>query len=214
MKAIAMAAVVLLASGDSPRADAAPQSQGSFESATNLVQQLKQFRSALPASPVRGERLVMEQRRAAVYEGLWSLGAAAMPALGAGLADPDPRMRQNVALFLAVASGGWWYPERPRLDIRPSLSSLASALQDDDARVRGLSAQAIGTLGDSGAAAVPGLVRLLKSGVESDRLSACAALASIGPAASGGLPGLRGAVSDESAVVSRCARAAISKIER
>ena len=78
----------------------------------------------------------------------------------------------------------------------------------------GKSAQAIGTLGESGAAAVPGLVRLLTSGVEGDRVSACAALASIGPAASGGLPSLRAAVSDQSAVVSGCARGAISKIER
>lgn len=214
MRAVLVAAVMLFAIGASHCEGALTQAQSAPESATELVQELKRFRPALPATPPRGELLLEEEWRKAVYDRLWSMAEAAMPALVAGLDDSDPRVRRNVALFLNVAGGRWYEPERERLDIRPSLSALVRALEDDDSRVRGLSAQAIGTIGEPAAPAVPALTRLLDSAVEGDRLSACSALASIGPHARAGLAALRAAVSDSSAVVSGCARGAILRIER
>jgi HEAT repeat protein len=206
-------AVLALAIDATPRDGAVLRAQTTAETAAELVQDLKDFRPALPPVPPRGERLVTEQRREAIYARLWSLGAAAMPALVAGLADADLRVRQNVALFLNVIGGGW-SQLGPRQDLRPYLPALVRALDDDDSRVRALSAQAIVAIGEAAAPAVVPLTRLLVVGDEGGRLWACAALGAIGSAAREGLPALRAAMSDPSPVVSNCARVMIAKIER
>ena len=46
-----------------------------------------------------------EDRRRSIYDRLWTLDAAARPALSRGLSDPDVQIRRNVALFLGVAGG-------------------------------------------------------------------------------------------------------------
>jgi len=194
---------------------AAPQ-QAPSDAATNLVQSLKQFKPAIPGTvPGNGILEPIESLRRQTYDLLWTLGSAAIPALTRGLADPDVRVRQNVALFLNVAGGSWYDSERkPRLDIRPNLSALVKALSDADSRVRGLAAQALGVIGPSAAVAVPTLIRLLASAEEGDRISACIALGQIGAAAREALPDLRKALSDASDDVRRFAGQAIEKIER
>jgi len=209
-----VAVIVVLTMAASGRPSGSVLSQPTLVTASDLVRSLGAFSPGLPATPLRGDRLIVEERRRAVYAGLWDLGADAMPALIGGLTDEHPGVRQNIALFLSVASGNWYAPERPRLDIRPCLPALIRALNDTDPRVRELSAHAVANLGPAAAVAVPALTRLLSEPVEGNRLSACAALATIGPAAHESLPHLRLAATDPSPVVGRCAKSAIARIEQ
>lgn len=207
-------AIVALTMAASARPIGGALFQPTLDRAADLVQSLGAFSPALPATPLRGDRLIVEERRRAVYARLWELGAAAMPALIGGLTDANAGVRQNVALFLGAASGNCYEPERPRLDIRPCLPTLIRALDDSDSRVRGLSAHAVANLGSAAAVAVPALTRLLSAPSEGNRLSACAALGAIGPAARESLPTLRVAETDPSPLVGRCATGAIARIER
>lgn len=169
------------------------------ERAAALVRKLGEFPAALPAmGRSDGRPDVTEVRRRAVYEQLRTLGATAVPALIAGLRNRDVQVRRNVALFL---TGIWADARRPHPDIRPILSALIAALEDSDARVRGLAAQAIGAGGAAAAAAVAALIRLLAYPDEGSRNSACIGLRGIGPAAKEGLPALLKALSDPSADV-------------
>ena len=196
----------------------AAQSQAApsqVQSADELVAQLRQFEASLPASePSSGIPDPKEVRRRALYDELWRLGSAAMPALSRGLADPDVQVRRNVALFLIVAAKRWYEPSRPPLDARPCLQALITALADSDSRVRGLAAQAVGVVGPDAAAAVPALVALLGSADEGSRNSACIGLTGIGPTAREALPALREALSDSSEYVRRFAQRAIDAIEK
>jgi HEAT repeat protein len=193
-----------------------PQSaQPGVLSAVELVAELRQFPASLPGvAPSNGVPDPTEQRRRALYDQLWQLGASALPALNRGLADPDVRIRRNVALFLNVAAGGWYERTRARLDIRGCLDALIAALADSDARVKELAAQAIGAIGPEASPAVPALIALLASGDEGSRNSACIGLTGIGPRAREALPALHKALSDSSADVKRFARRAIDTIER
>jgi len=184
-------------------------------SAEQLVAELRQFRAELPAgAPSTGVPDPMEQKRRSLYDQLWKLGLAALPALNHGLADPDVQIRRNVALFLNVAAGGWYERARARLDIRGCLTALIAALADSDSRVRELAAQAIGAIGPEASPAVPALIALLGSAEEGSRNSACIALTGIGPRARAALPALRNALSDPSPDVKRSAQRAIDTIER
>jgi HEAT repeat protein len=191
-------------SSDRPRVDQS--------GAEELVRQLREFPASLPAGARSDGRVDPEERRRRVYAQLRELGAGALPALSSGLGDPDVQVRRNVALFLNVVSGSWFYPSQPRLDVQACLPALIAALQDPDARVRALAAQAIGEIGPSAARAVPALLTLLADSEEGSRNSACIGLAGIGPAAKAALPALRTALSDPSADVRRFAQRAIDKI--
>lgn len=193
-----------------------PQSaQISDLTAQRLVGELRQFSASLPASALsNGVPDPAEQRRRSIYDQLWKLGTAAVPALNRGLADPDVQIRRNVALFLNAAAGGWYEPTRPRLDIRGCLRALIAALSDSDARVNGLAAQAAGAIGPEASPAVPALIALLGSADEGSRNSACIGLTGIGPSAKEALPALRKALGDPSPDVKRFARRAIDTIEK
>src|SRR6266511_3057401 len=70
-------------------------------SAEQLVAELRQFRASLPAgAPSNGVLDPKEEHRRSVYDQLWTLGPAALPALNDGLVDPEVQTRRNVALFL------------------------------------------------------------------------------------------------------------------
>ena len=182
--------------------------------AEDLIAQLRQFPAALPGiAPSNGVPDPAERKRRSVYDQLWKLGNAALPALNHGLADPDVQTRRNVALFLNAAAGNWYEPTRPRLDIRGCLTVLIGALADSDGRVRELAAQAIGAIGSAAAPAVPALIGLLASADEGSRNSACIGLTGIGPTARKALPALRKALFDPSADVRRFAQRAIDAIE-
>ena len=190
--------------------------QTASERADGLVRELGQFRASLPGI-ARSDGTVdpVEEKRHRLYTQLRDLGEQAMPALSRGLADPNVQIRRNVALFLGVTSGGWFTfnPPQQRLDIHDALPALISALRDDDPRVRGLAAQAVGNIGPNAAAAVPALIDLLANTDEGSRNSACIGLYGIGPAAREALPALRAALSDSSTDVRRFAQRAIEKID-
>jgi HEAT repeat protein len=184
-------------------------------SAKQLVAELRQFRASLQqGAPSHGVLDPIEQKRRSVYDQLWKLGPAALPALNDGLADPDVEIRRNVALFLNVAAGNWYERTRPRLDIHGCLTALIAALADADSRVNGLAAQAVGAIGPDASPAVPALIALLGSAEEGSRNSACIGLTGIGPRARAALPALRKALSDPSPDVKRFAQRAIDAIER
>ena len=189
--------------------------QAESASVDQLVRELATFPAALPAT-VRsdGRPDLVEERRRAVYGRLRDMGQDALPALARGLADPDVRIRRNVALFLNAAGGGWWSRSEPKLDIQSCLPALIAALSDSDPRVRHLAAQAIGTVGPAAASAVPALTTLLSDADEGSRNSACIGLAGVGPAARGALPALRRALTDASSDVRRFAQRAIDRIEQ
>lgn len=204
---IVLATMILSAAGN--RAE----SHDGLQSADDLIQELGQFPASLPAGvPSNGVPDPKEERRRALYQQLWSLGPAVVPALNRGLANPDVQIRRNVALFLNVAGGTWYEPTRPRLDISPSLAALIAVLSDPDNRVRHLAAQAVGAMGPAASAAVPALIVLLASRDEGSRNSACIGLTGIGPAAQEALPALRRALSDPSTAVRRFAERAINSI--
>jgi HEAT repeat protein len=197
-----------------PMFASSPSQQPSL-SPEQLVAELQQFRASLPAGvPSNLVPDPTEQKRRSVYDQLWTLGPAALPALNHGLADPDVQIRGNVALFLNAAAGGWYEPRRPRLDIRGCLGALIAALTDSDSRVRALAAQAIGAIGSEASPAVPALIVLLGSAKEGSRNSACIGLAGIGPGARAALPALRISLSDPSPDVRRFAQRAIDAIDK
>jgi len=182
--------------------------------AAAIVQQLRDFPPALPAGP-RSDGTIdpLERRREELYERLRSLGDDALPALTSGLSDPDVRIRRNVALVLTVLAGKWYKPSEPRLNIRPCLSALITALKDTDSSVRARAAHAIGDIGIGAVPAIPALLVLLKNADEGSRIGACIALRGIGPAAKQAMPALRQALDDPSEDVRRFAQQAIESIE-
>ncbi len=193
-----------------------PLGQARADSPDALVQVLREFPAALPATaPSDGSIDPVEQRRQKVYAQLRALGQDALPALGRGLSSADVQIRRNVALFLGAVSSRWYNYATPeaRMDIRRCLPELTGALGDRDGRVRELAAQSLGEIGPDAASAVPALVLLLENPEEGSRNSACIGLAGIGPAAKGALPALRAALADPSANVRQFAQRAIDRIE-
>jgi HEAT repeat protein len=188
----------------------------SLESARpeQLVRELRSFPPVLPQG-FRSDGSIDsdELRRWAIYGRLREMGQAAVPALARGLEDPDVRIRRNVALFLVVGGMGLWSPREPKFDLRRLILAMTKALNDSDPRVRGSAAQAIGTLGEAAAPAVPALIALLSAADEGSRNSACIGLRGIGPAAREALPALRRALSDPSNDVRGFAQRAIERID-
>jgi HEAT repeat protein len=188
--------------------------QDSPGASDELVRRLGQFTAGFPAGARSdGRPDPVEERRRSVYGELLALGEQAQPALVRGLADPDVQVRRNVALFLDAAGGAWSNVPQPPLNLEPFLNGLVSALQDEDARVRQLAAQAIGEIGPKAVSAVPTLIALLADSDEGSRDNACLALGGIGPVAKDALPALRAALLDPSASVRRFAQRAIERID-
>lgn len=158
----------------------------------------------------------LELRRQHIYEQLHALGPASVPALARALGDPDPQMRRDVAVALDVVGGGWWhFPDGgARLDLRPALPALLTALQDSDPGVRAWAAQDISDMGSAAAAAVPRLRIMLQRPDAESRGNACRALGRIGFAARGALPDLRRTLYDPSREVRQAASDAIASIDR
>lgn len=158
----------------------------------------------------------LESRRQQVYDELHALGPASVPALARALRDADPQMRRDVAVALDVLGGGWWhFPDGDsKLDLRPALPALLTALQDSDASVRAWAAQDLSDMGAAGATAVPQLRAMLHSPDPGSRGSACTALGGIGPEAREALPDLRRALNDSSPEVRQSASDAIASIDR
>jgi HEAT repeat protein len=185
----------------------APSAQAPSDPA-ELVRQLGQFRAAI--SP--GRPGPVEQRRAALYIRLRTLGASAIPALRLGLADSDVQIKRNVALYLSWEGANYAKHAPEPLDLKPFLPQLVVALRDEDERVKELAAQTIAHIGSPAVIAVPDLLRMLESPSEGLRNSACIGLAGIGPPATEALPALRRALSDPSIDVRRFAQRAIDRI--
>lgn len=169
-----------------------------------------------PAKPTPPALPALEAKRQQVYDQLHALGAASVPALARALRDPDPEMRRDVAVALDVVGGGWWhFPDGDsKLDLRPALPALLTALGDSDAGVRAWASQDISDMGEGAAAAVPRLRAMLHSSDPGSRGGACGALGGIGFAARGALPDLHQALNDSSPEVRQAARDAIIRIGR
>jgi HEAT repeat protein len=125
-------------------------------------------------------------------------------------------MRRDVAVALDVVGGGWWqFPDGSvKLDLRPALPALLTALEDSDADVRAWAAQDISDIGTAAGTAVPRLRAMLQSSDAESRGSACSALGGIGFPARNALPDLQRALNDASPEVRQSARDAIARIDR
>lgn len=178
--------------------------------AAELVRELGSFPGVMAQTPSTGQWPPEELRRQEVYRELRAMGARALPALAAGLADDDVRVRRGAALYLAVAGSSWGGLAPAPLEIAETLPALRRATADADGRVRATAAQTIGDIGANAVAAVPDLVRMLESSDEGDRISGCIGLRGIGPGAAAALPALRNASEDSSDYVRRFAAHAVA----
>lgn len=220
-----VAAAIILGTGATPTlaAPARTAHAGAAE-ADAVVAKLREL--PLPVQPFRQGAAspratpaplpALEERRQKVYDQLHALGPATVPALARALRDPDPEMRRDVAVALDVVGGGWWhFPDGDsKLDLRPALPALLTALGDSDPGVRAWASQDISDIGAAAAAAVPRLRVMVHSGDPQSRGSACSALGGIGFAARGALPDLQQARNDSSPEVRQAARDAITRIDR
>jgi HEAT repeat protein len=178
---------------------------------------LRAFPHGIPSAKAAPPPLpALESRRQQVYDELHALGPASVPALARALRDADPQMRRDVAVALDVLGGGWWhFPDGDsKLDLRPALPALLTALQDSDSGVRAWAAQDLSDMGAAGATAVPQLRAMLRSPDPGSRGSACVALGGIGSGARDALPDLRRALNDSSPEVRQSASDAIARIDR
>jgi HEAT repeat protein len=97
----------------------------------------------------------------------------AVPALIQALSDPDP----------AVRSQAVWALEKFDGDATRTIEAITDALKDEDSWVRMAAAMSLATFGSAASAAIPVLVTLLDSGLESpDGYAASFALRTIGEA--------------------------------
>jgi HEAT repeat protein len=94
-----------------------------------------------------------------------------------------------------------------------ALPHLAGALADEDAEVRRLAVQGIGTLGATVKGAVVHLLRGLKDESAAVRWTAAQGLGNLGPAARDALATLEAARSDENPTVRRAVEDALSRIQ-
>lgn len=205
---------VLAAHPRSPHADSA-EADAIVARLRALPLPLRAFPGGIASKQATQQPLpALELRRQRVYDELHALGPPSVPALARALRDPDAQMRRDVVVALDVLGGGWWhFPGGSKLDIRPALPALVTALQDSDPGVRAWAAQDIGDIGAAASGAVPRLRALLHSADSESRGSACSALGGIGFAARGALPDLRQALNDASPEVRQAARDAIVRIE-
>jgi HEAT repeat protein len=200
-------------------ADAATASTADavVEKLRELPMPIRSFPHGIPSAKAAPQPLpALEEKRQQVYDQLHALGPASVPALARALRDPDPEMRRDVAVALDVVGGGWWhFPDgQAKLDLRPALPALLTALRDSDSGVRAWAAQDISDIGADAARAVPHLRALLRSPDAESRGTACGALGAIGFAARGALPDLQRALDDPSPAVRQAARDAITRIDR
>jgi HEAT repeat protein len=123
----------------------------------------------------------LEIRRQRIYDELHAFGPRAVPALARALRDPDVHMRRNVAVALDVLGGGWWqFPSgSSKIDLRPALAALVSALSDSDPMVRAWAAEDIGDMGHEAQAALPALRRKLSDPSPAVRAMARRAIARV-----------------------------------
>lgn len=220
----AVAAMIVLAGATPASAGHSRPAQVDAAAADAVVAKLRDLPLPLrtfaqgigPAKATPPPLPALESRRQKVYEQLHALGPATVPALARALRDPDPEMRRAVAVAMDVVGGGWWLfsDGGPKLDLRPALPALLTALQDSDSGVRAWAAQDISDIGAAAATAVPRLRAMLHSPDPGSRGTACSALGGIGLPARGALPDLRQALGDASPEVRQAARAAIASIGR
>ena len=99
--------------------------QSPAERADALVQEMREFPAALPAT-VRsdGSTDPVEQRRERVYAELLVIGVDALPSLSRALSDPDVRIRRSAALFLDTAGSTWYHTSLPVM--RPKSATLTA----------------------------------------------------------------------------------------
>jgi HEAT repeat protein len=146
---------------------------------------------------------------------LFAIGPSAKPALITALKDDDPVVRSASALTLGSLA------HYNGTDIKDSVPALTECLWNTDANVRGLSAMALGYLGPDAAAAVPGLIPLLKDpqvGSQKGsqvfvRSAAARTLGKIGPQAKSALPALKSVLKDTAAYDRCMAAIAIWRID-
>jgi HEAT repeat protein len=110
-----------------------------------------------PAAAVLAERLQSgdppaKQAAATALWGMGSKGRAAVPALGAALADPE----RDVRLAAAMALGNMGE------DAAPAVPALVQALADTEADVRHWAIKALGSIGPAASDALPALDRATK----------------------------------------------------
>jgi HEAT repeat protein len=122
-----------------------------------------------------------------------SITLRAVAALRRALEDKDPRVRSRAAVSL-------WAPTRPAHpapDPKPPVADLIFALQrDDNPRVRGVAAYALGRSGENPDAVVPALIGALKED-SAVRGEAAEALGKIGAKPKVVVPALIGALKDK-----------------
>lgn len=217
--------VIILAATPASPADARPaHGDAASASADAVVEKLRELPLPMRSFPngIASPKTTppplpdLETRRQQVYDELHALGPASVPALARALRDPDPEMRRDVAVALDVVGGGWWqFPDGgAKLDLRPALPALLSALKDSDSGVRGWAARDISDMGPAAAAAVPHLRTMLQSPDAESRGTACSALGAIGFPARDSLSDLQRALNDSSPQVRQAARDAITRIDR
>ncbi len=134
---------------------------------------------------------------------LTQIGAAAVPALGKALKDPDQSVRLQAARVLGNLGPA----------AREALPDLVDALSGANGPVRALAARAVGRIGAPARPTVPHLLVLLKDPDQRAREAAVRALIRIGPVAvENVVPALAKAVqNDDDAAVRRLAAGALGE---
>lgn len=179
----------------------------------------KSYRNLFSKVPPWLQRLIPTPREEFTFftgsSALFAIGPSAKPVLITALTDDDPVVRSASASAL----GSLAYYDGT--DIKDSVPALTDCLRDTDANVRCLSAIALGHLGPEAAAAVPGLIPLLKDpqvGSQKGsqvfvRAAAARTLGKIGPKAKSALPALRSVPKDSTPYDRSMAAIAIWRID-
>ena len=157
----------------------------------------KTYFNLFPKLPAWLQRLIPSPREEFTIStgssAFFAIGASAKPALIRALKDKNPAVRSASALALGSLA------HYNGTDIKDSVPALTECLRDADPNVRCLSAMTLGYLGPDAAAAVPGLIALLKApevGSQKGsrvyvRSAAARTLGKIGSQAKSALPALR-----------------------
>jgi HEAT repeat protein len=179
----------------------------------------KDYRILLTKLPAWLQRLIPSPREEVTFStgssALFAIGPSAKPVLITALKDDEPVVRSASALTLGSLA------HYNGTDIRDAVPALTECLRDADANVRGLSTIALGYLGPDAAAAIPGLIPLLKDpqiGSQKGsqvfvRAAAARTLGKIGPQADTALPALRSVLKDTAPYDRSMAALAIWRID-
>jgi HEAT repeat protein len=165
--------------------------------------------SARPAVADLGQMLLddrAEEVRRAAAEGLARLGPEAklaLPSLVKALGDKDVDMRRQVALALSKLGP----------DAKAALPVLKEALADPDRFVRCHAIRALGGLVKEEPAVIGLLASCLKQDTVDVRLAALEELGQSGPLAKAAESAVKGALTDNRAVVREAAAEALKKIQ-